>query len=520
MKDFYPTPNDLLEEITKGIDWKNVKDVLEPSAGKGDIAEYCREKKKQIYGHIEIDCIEADSDLRSILKGRKFRVVHDDFLTFHTFKKYDLIIMNPPFSEGAEHLMHALGLLGDGSGLICILNAETLRNPYTNLRKDLNRRLGELGAEIRYMEHAFANAERRTDVEIAVVKVYVPKKERQSHIYEELRRKKYSEHEEGNIDALAVNDFVRAAVQMYELETEAGLKLIREYKALVPHIMDGNGKYSKPVLELKLGNDELSENAYVKHLRTKYWEMLFNSPKITGAMASRQRSEYLSRVSELSEYDFSYYNIKTLQEEMSRGIVRGIEDCIIGLFDELSSQYAWYDTSANIHYYNGWKTNKAWIINKKVILPINAFSWYDKRYDPCYTVREKLADIEKALNYLDGGLTDGISLNTALTASKNAGQTRKIPLKYFYVTFYKKGTCHIEFKDMELLKKLNIFGSQQKGWLPPSYGKRKYEEMEPEEREVVDGFEGEAGYRKTLADAAYFIYDPRSSVKCLEGKNH
>ena len=88
-------------------------------------------------------------------------------------------------------------------------------------------------------------------------------------------------------------------------------------------------------------------------------------------------------------------------------------------------------------------------------------------FDPDYQVKSQLADIEKALNYLDGGLTDGRDMELRLRHAAETGQTRKIRLKYFYVTFYKKGTCHLEFINEDLLKKLNIFGSQQKKWLPP-----------------------------------------------------
>ena len=84
------------------------------------------------------------------------------------------------------------------------------------------------------------------------------------------------------------------------------------------------------------------------------------------------------------------------------------------------------------------------------------------------------------------------------------------------VTFYKKGTCHLEFTNEELLKKLNIFGCQQKGWLPPGYGKKKYQQMEPEERAVVDEFEGKDSYEQTVANANYYIYTPESSLQLLE----
>ena len=66
-------------------------------------------------------------------------------------------------------------------------------------------------------------------------------------------------------------------------------------------------------------------------------------------------------------------------------------------------------------------------------------------------------------------------------------------------TFYKKGTCHIEFTNADVLKSFNIFASQKKGWLPPSYGKKTYHDMSTADRAVVDSFEGETSYNDTLA---------------------
>ena len=45
-EDYYPTPESLLEKITAGIDWIIVTSVLEPSAGKGNIAEFVFQEKK------------------------------------------------------------------------------------------------------------------------------------------------------------------------------------------------------------------------------------------------------------------------------------------------------------------------------------------------------------------------------------------------------------------------------------------------------------------------------------------
>ena len=65
------------------------------------------------------------------------------------------------------------------------------------------------------------------------------------------------------------------------------------------------------------------------------------------------------------------------------------------------------------------------------------------------------------------------------------------------------------------MKKFNIFGSQKKGWLPPSYGKKQYHEMEQEERDVIDEFQGMVDYEYILANADRFLYNPESSLPQL-----
>lgn len=75
---------------------------------------------------------------------------------------------------------------------------------------------------------------------------------------------------------------------------------------------------------------------------------------------------------------------------------------------------------------------------QKVIIPLNAYTSYSGSYCLDHRVRTKLADIEKCFNYLDGGRTDDLALNDALTLAQNSGQTKNIDLKYFKVTFYKK----------------------------------------------------------------------------------
>ena len=63
------------------------------------------------------------------------KIVHNDFMTFASKKHYDLILMNPPFANGDEHLMKAIQMQQENGGkILCILNAETLLNLYSNKR--------------------------------------------------------------------------------------------------------------------------------------------------------------------------------------------------------------------------------------------------------------------------------------------------------------------------------------------------------------------------------------------------
>lgn len=516
--EFYPTPTSLLEKIFAGMEWKDIHTVLEPSAGKGDIVQYLMEHGNvsangyRYSRELDIDCIETDSDLQKTLKGNGYRVVHDDFLTFHTYKEYDLIVMNPPFSNGDKHLLKALDMQKDGGGIICILNAETIRNPYSLSRQELLRQLESYQADISFLIGAFEQAERKTSVEVAVIKVAIPKKEKTSRIFSELKAAYYADEKVEKETGLCINDFVKATVKRYELEVQAGIELIREYQAMEPSLMSSlqENPYASPLIELKVnGTDSFTINDYVKSVRNKYWTALFQDSRFTNGMTSNLLDEYRKKVDALADYDFSLYNIYTIQLEMSKNLTKWIEDCIIGLFDELSYQYSYTNEfSKNIHYYNGWKTNKCWIINKKVILPFYDAWSFMGRYDPAsYKVLKKLSDMEKALDYLNGSVSNEGALQDRLREARKTNQTKKIPLRYFTITFYKKGTCHIEFTNLELLKKLNIFGSQKKGWLPPSYGKKSYEAMSREEQEVIDAFEGEDSYKKVMTQTSYYLVE-------------
>jgi hypothetical protein len=541
---FYPTPDDLVHEMVVGLDWYSISSVLEPSAGKGDLVDSLLKwrsiatSRHDDYCGFHVDCIEINPDLRAILRGKNYRVIHDDFMTFRSAKRYDLIIMNPDFRVADKHLLKALDMQAHGGMVICLLNAATLKNPCTRMRQQLVERLNELDAEVTYFDNAFTDAERPTSVSVAMVKVVVPHaKAERSDIFE--RMKKAVEAEEyapEDVHDLAPAEFMERFVRMFDVEVAAGVELIRQYNAMRPHILSSipdsqseNQRWgdNNPILMLCTPGQSttsysgVSINKYLQETRRKYWNALFSKKEFIGKLTSDLAEKYRSMVDELSNYDFTMFNIKRILTEMNSEIYRGVEDAIMKIFDKLSNKHSWRDSddNTNIHYYNGWAHNKAHKINKKVIIPSYGvfpdWAWARDTFK-VYEAYEKLADIEKCFNYLDGCTTKEVDLYAVLERANAEGRTKKIHCKFFDVTFYRKGTTHITFTNQALLDKFNIYCSQKRNWLPPSYGKVRYDDMDQESRDVIDSFQGREAYEEVMRNREYYLVSSQNKLSLPE----
>ena len=156
-KNFYPTPENLIIKMCAKIKNRNPKAILEPSAGKGDIVEYLNKSRIFNYSRPDIKAIEKDPDLFATLMGKDIRVIDSDFLLYNGGDIFDIIIMNPPFAEGDKHLLKAMDILYSGE-IVCLLNSETIKNPCTPTRKELCKRLEEVGADIEYIQDEIGRA--------------------------------------------------------------------------------------------------------------------------------------------------------------------------------------------------------------------------------------------------------------------------------------------------------------------------------------------------------------------------
>ena len=546
IKGFYPTPPELADKLLAGIDWDYIETVLEPSAGKGDLVKATAKNahvSRYTDKRFDVDCVEIDPYLRSILEHEfketeQVYVVHDDFLTFQSRKHYDLIVMNPPFADGDTHLLKAVELQKRWGGQIrCLLNADTLLNPCTSRRKVLQAELAELGAEVEYIEGGFANGERATDVTVALIKISIPQVNEDSDIYQRLSEAAHLDEESTrDVTDMAVSDFMEQIVSRFNVEVDAGLELIRQYVNMRPYILsnfDKARRFEYTTLTHSVGDpckggqgSVPSVNKYLKLVRGKYWSALFRNKEFVGKLTSNLCEKYRSMVDKMEKYDFTLFNIQKIAAQMNAEMGKGIQDTIVELFDKMTEEHTWYpEMERNIHYYNGWKTNKAHKLGMKVILPIygvfSSYSWSKDTFN-VYEAEKTITDIEKVFEYLDGNMTAPVNLHGVLQTACNEGQTRNIPCKFFDVTLYKKGTMHIKFRNPELVDRFNIYCCKHKGWLPPSYGKARYSNMQAGEKAVVDSFHGdgkegsgEKEYSMVIARADYFLSEPVNEVPLL-----
>lgn len=122
---FFPTPKPVIENMMDKAGVEAGMSVLEPSAGKGDIADAIKDNG------VDPDVIELSSTLKGILDLKGHNIVGNDFLE-HT-GEYDRIIMNPPFEKGQDidHVKHAYSLLKPGGKLVSIMS----EGPFFNSNK-------------------------------------------------------------------------------------------------------------------------------------------------------------------------------------------------------------------------------------------------------------------------------------------------------------------------------------------------------------------------------------------------
>lgn len=503
---FYPTPPALARRAWKKFKTRFTR-VLEPSAGNGDLL--LNHPFEDIWGRRggpAFDCCEIDISKHAALRGHGFNVVGIDFLQYASGSHYSHILLNPPFAEGAKHTLKAWDILWDGE-IVAILNAETIRNPFTQERQRLAK-LIEAHGEIEFVAKAFSvqEAERKTEVEIALV--YLRKEadadEIVGDLLSELRRDNAgntmaADFREENAVALpnsviensviAFNAATRAMRESVFAEARAGF-----YASLLGDTMAArNGDIGSDKNSSKVSAEWVQEQVGKRYLELKdrAWASILRSTNVTSRMSSAAQKRLESEFEEIKQLEFTVSNIYGFLCGLASNQGKIQIDMVCDVFDAITRYH-----SDNMVWYKGWKSNDKHrtagmrIKTTRFILPGHGVdSW---RSSMSWESERLLADFDKVFAMLDGRQEPAVSLvevfRTCFDALKRGARGSS---SYFDVRFFPgAGTIHFFPQDKALVDRLNRLVGRHRNWLPPE-GARvpegfwlQYDRAEKHDKEV------------------------------------
>ncbi|WP_020481821.1 DUF4942 domain-containing protein [Methylomonas sp. MK1] len=477
---YYPTPEALSRKAWALFKNQQFARVLEPSAGEGHLL---RPGPYQYGKRLPIDCIEIDIRKHAVLRDEGYPVVGMDFLQFQSGSVYSHIIMNPPFSEGAKHVLKAWEILFDGE-IVAILNAETVRNPFSKERQLLLRLIEQHG-EVEFLQEMFAgeDAERKTPVDVALVwlkKTSTFEQDILGNILDDLRQdRREADDLVGEFQLpheLALpNAFIDNAVLMFNAAVEAARQgVVSEARASRYRSMLG-----KTLGELSgggIGSEDDSSSDAVKRmlfkryhdLKNRAWASILRSTQVTSRLSTTAQKRLESDFETVKSLEFTVPNIY--------GFLQGIIDqqgeiqlsMVCDVFDLITRYY-----SDNAVFYMGWKSNDKHrtlgmrIKTTRFILPGHGSSSYQNGLN--WESERLLADFDKVFALLDGKTEAEVSLVSVFRQHfRELRNGEWIGGSYFDVRYYPGvGTIHFFPKSKTLIDRMNRWVGRQRRWLPP-----------------------------------------------------
>lgn len=469
--DFYPTPTEVINTMMLG---ENIigKTILEPSAGSGNIVKWLKGN-----GAGEIIACEKDTTLRKLLQG-ECELIADDFLSVKAedISHVDFIVMNPPFSEGARHIMHAFEIAPAGCTIIALCNSSNLEKYHYTTYQELQEVVALYGCEEK-LGTVFDNAERKTDVWVSLVKLY---KEREGE--DEFDDYMFSNEDDAltanTSDGLITYNVVREIVNRYVStvklfdESLEMAKRINEAAEYFDYKPDGKKKrygYLPIKFETVDANGKtvhVSHLQYKKQLQKYYWRIIFDKLNMERYATTKLKEQINKFIQKQVNVPFTMRNIYQVINMVIQTTGQRMNTTLLEAFDLICSFSAGNSAAGE-----KWKTNANYMVNKKFIVPYmtnHDTLWTNSYVKLNYSSNgNKIEDVVKALCYITGTNYESITNLREFLYENEVYWGKWFYWAFFRVKGFKKGTMHFEFLDESVWMKFNQEVAKQRGWVLP-----------------------------------------------------
>jgi len=322
--EFYPTPVHVLSEMLVG---ENIagKIILEPSAGKGDIVDFLLNE-----GACTVLAVERHPELRSILE-KKCTVIGHDFLQIKSeqISHVQMIVMNPPFTQQDQHILHAWEIAPAGCRIVSLCNYSTYSNDRRSMRRTLRQLVTDHGS-IDTLGMCFTVAERTTDIEIGLIKLLKPGGGYEQEFQGFFMFEEEEAQASGVMPYNAIRDLVNRYVEAIKI-FDRQLDTARD----LHQIMVG---YFDLEIAMTINREGHAERrlTFVKDLQKSGWKYIFNKLGLEKYSTKGLKEDINKFVESQLKVPFTMRNIYRMLEIVIATTTQRMDKALLEVFDRLT----------------------------------------------------------------------------------------------------------------------------------------------------------------------------------------
>lgn len=454
-KDFYPTPVEVLERM--GFD-ANKKLVLEPSIGSGAIVDYL----KTNFDCQVIGC-ENSKELKIIAQQKVTRFICEDFLevSHDDIAGISMIVANPPFSKGVEHILHMWEIAPGGCEIYTLINHDNLSNRHRNVYQ-LKQIIDTYGS-VENLGEVFNNSERKTNVQVGLIKLFKPANEDTGFEGFFMDDEHVVNTDEGLIKPNAIRDLVERYVDALK-----EFKQFQEVQSRMNHILEPvKVKPLSASMRYENNNVDLNYEEFVTTLQKVFWKHVFSLMNLDKFLTEQVRDKINKFSEQQQKVPFTMKNIYKMAEIIAGTSENIFKEALVEAVDNFTRH-----SHDNRFMVEGWKTNSGYMLNEKFICGYVRDSFYGY---PSISYNSRIAgyldDLTRVICNITATNFDNIeSLYNFFTYTKDEEGNyiykdfgTWYEWGFFTIKMFKKGTLHVKFNDRKVWELLNQKYAKIKG---------------------------------------------------------